>query len=468
MAFTALPAELLHHVASFCAPHDVLALTATCRLLQNTYDESLFRQAFEQHIPEVSSSSIANNKALVASISEQLKINTQETLQDPTDCHRAWWKYLAVAAFHSSLLRDELRGSYSIATSDMSADSLPWLSEISKRIKILKGPMRLLATSVVWGCQSICDEDVMRVLDDLCAYTYSGKLEHALFEDAMNGAIGLEVSFCSAICAIQNSRGSQPDREGNVPENSDNEQDQVRVGFTIAALRRYVDTNMYHHIPESALPCMALLLCAAAARACLRQNPKVENAPPLLENIPFFSYAMSQGSSDPGSTVVTSSPAESIPLPRVATALEDERGPPYPQPTVCHWDWWYRTRTRALIGEIDSCEWEGLYTYGFKAQSRIDPVMRRIRFQKSSESENRINIVALECQDGVGTFKLEGSVDLETCGIRIQKRYTGRHGFQWRGSVTPLGISGCYLSNWDENLPLGAFWLWRRDWKSSV
>ncbi|CAH0053694.1 unnamed protein product [Clonostachys solani] len=468
MTLTGLPVELVHHVAWYCAPHDVLALTQTCRSLRNTYDESLFRQAFECNIPPVSSRSIANKKALVACITDQLKRIAQRPRQDQAEYHRAWWKHLAVVAFHLSLLRGEMLGQVSTVTSEMSADSLAGTAELSEKIKLLKRTMGLLATSVVWGCLSVCDKDVMRALDELCACTYSDKSENEMVEHLLSSSLGLETSFCSAICAIQNSRGPEPDPEGDVDENSDYEQDQVRIGFTRTAVRRYLDTFFDNNTHGSVLPTMALLLCAVTARNCLRKKPKVEDAPPLSENIPFFSRASSQALPDDPATVATSGPVESMPLPMVTTVFKDEQGPSYSLPATCCWELWYKARIRALIDDIDSCEWEGSYTYGLKSRSRVDPLMRQIRFQKLSESDHRIEIVASGCKDGVGNFRLEGSVDLETCGVVIQKRYAGRHGFQWRGAVTPLGISGCYLSNWDENLPLGAFWLWRRDWKSGI
>lgn len=471
---TGLPIELLHHVAWYCAPHDVLALTETCRLLRNTYDETLFRQVFEYNIPRISSRSIASEKALVTSITDQLSGTTQRPLQDQASYHRVWWKYLAVAASHLSFLREEIHrqvGQVSTVTSAMSADGLTGIAELSEKVEPLKRTIGLLATSVVWGCLSVCDEDVMRALDELCACTYSDNPELETAEQILSSSLGLETSFCSAICAIQNSRGSQPDPEGDLDQGGDDEQ---HIDFTDNAMRRYLDTSWDNNTYGNILPSMALLLCAVAARVCLRQDPKAENAPPPAGNIPFFSQARRQPSpDDPAPTVVTSGLAESIPLPTVTRVLRDKEGPSYSLPATCFWELWYKARTRALINDIDSCVWEGMYTYGLSGRSRNgrsrnDPLMRHIRFHKSSESDHRIEIVASTCKDGIGEFTLEGSVDLDTCGIMIQKRYTGRHGFQWRGAVTPLGISGCYLSNWNEDVPLGAFWLWRRDWKSGI
>ncbi|KAK7219878.1 hypothetical protein V2G26_007881 [Clonostachys chloroleuca] len=469
---TGLPVELLHHVAWYCAPHDVLALTETCRLLRNTYDDTLFRQVFEYNIPQISSRSIASEKALVTSITDQLSRITQWPLQDQAYYHRAWWKHLAVAASHLSFLREEIHRQVrqvSTVTSAMSADGLTRIAELSEKVEPLKKIIGLLATSVVWGCLSVCDEDVMRALDELCACTYSNKPELETAEQILSSSLGLETSFCSAICALKNSRGSQPDPEADLDQDVDHEHDELNIDFTDNALRRYLDTSWDNNTYGNILPSMALLLCAVAARVCLRQDPKAENAPPPAENIPFFSQARRQPLPDDRAlTVITSGLAESIPLPIVTRVSKDKEGPSYSLPVTCFWELWYKARTRALINEIDSRAWEGMYTYGLSGRSRNDPLMRHIRFRKSSESEHRIEIVASACKDGIGEFSLEGSVDLETCGVMIQKRYTGRHGFQWRGAVTPLGISGCYLSNWNEDVPLGAFWLWRRDWKSGI
>ncbi|CAH0000663.1 unnamed protein product [Clonostachys byssicola] len=486
MTLTGLPIELLHHVAWYCAPHDVLALTETCRLLRDTYDDILFRQMFEYNLPRISSRSIASEKALVTFITDQLSRIAQRPLQDQAHYHRAWWKHLAVAVYHLSFLRDGIRkqaSQVSTVTSAMSADGLTGIAELSEKIESLKRTIGLLATSVVWGCLSLCDEEVMRGFDELCACTYSNKPEVETAEQLLSSSLGLETAFCSAICAIQNSRAylPQPDPEGDLDQHVDlsglddyREQEGVRIDYAGNAMRRYLDTSWDDYTYGNILPSMALLLCAVAARVCRRGDPKEEDAPPLPKNIAFFSQARRQPSpDDTAPIVVTSGLVESIPLPTVTRVLRDKEGPSYSLPATCLWELWYKARTRALIDDIESSVWEGTYTYGLSGRLRNgryrnDPLMRHIRFHKSCEQDHRIKIMALACKDGVGEFALEGSVDLETFGIMIQKRYTGRHGFQWRGAVTPLGISGCYLSNWNEDVPLGAFWLWRRDWKTGI
>ncbi|KAK8075995.1 hypothetical protein PG994_003267 [Apiospora phragmitis] len=217
---------------------------------------------------------------------------------------------------------------------------------------------------------------------------------------------------------------------------------------------------------------MALLLCAMVARASLPRFPEPDSAPPRLENIAFLpqeQHLQSSPDNPADGPNGTSYRARSIiPLPEVTLSSKEELRSSFSPFATGSWELWYGARTRAMMDEIDSGEWQGCYTYGLEAESRVDPPMQRIRFQKSSSQGggSQVDICAVDCTDMVGAFRLDGHLDPATCNISLRKRYLGRHHFDWRGAVTPLGITGYYFSHQRERDPLGLFWLWKREWKS--
>lgn len=298
----------------------------------------------------------------------------------------------------------------------------------------------------------------------------------------------LEVSFCLAVCAIRDIGWLY--HTGNVMNGMlplhttwpqvhgplDSTWPQGCLAFVPRALRRLLrrfaggsgsrDSTASDSLPQS----MALLMCALVARTQLKMVPSSDSAPPLAENIPFFPPEHIHTPPDtsahgPSGTYLT----QNIPLPKAYMATKGVEPPSSSPFANGSWGLWYKHRTRAMMDELDSGEWQGVYTYGLETQSRVDPPMQRIRFQKSSspsQGGDRVDICAMDCVDNVGAFRLDGHLDLVTCNLSLRKRYLGRHHFSWRGAVTPLGITGYYFSGQNERDPLGVFWLWKRDWKN--
>ncbi|KAK8109201.1 hypothetical protein PG984_015002 [Apiospora sp. TS-2023a] len=513
MALQSLPIELLHHVAWYCSPRDVLALVGSCRSLRNACDDSsVFKRVFIDNIPRVSSRSIANKDTLVALISKKLE-NVGDTLrQYQADQQRLIWKCLSMAGPRLEGISDELSKPVSNVSSDLAAHSqtitpafqkvllmftmpglpdmrepvsFPDTGETSKTIEALQKNLGLLSMSIVWGCSSICDNEVMRLLDELCTYIYAltPNVPEPPYLVRSLSSRDLEISFCLAVCAMgdigwlyygMNTVNTRYPID-NTPPDFDINWPQRCFAFIPRALRRLLHTFAGNWgvrdstAPDSLPQSMALLMCALVARAQLAMVPSPDSAPPRPENIPFHPQEHIHSSSDTSAHEPSGAyPARSIPLPEAYMAAKGEnRLSVSPFVNGC-WGLWYKSRTRAMMDDIDSGEWQGLYTYGLETQSRVDPPMQQIRFQKSSPQGegSRVDICAVDCADSVGAFRLDGHLDLTTCNLSLRKRYLGRHYFDWRCAVTPLGITGYYFSGDRERDPEGVLWLWKRNWKS--
>ncbi|KAK6822428.1 hypothetical protein PG995_012112 [Apiospora arundinis] len=505
MSLPLLPIELLHHVASYCSPRDILALAGSCQSLRNAYDNiTVFRCAFAEHVPLVSSRSIASTGALVAQITKQLSgLDDTGKQHLVNDQQRLTWKCLAMAASKLPHINDQLNTPVSAISSDLArrphtithafqrilslftlpglpkfseTTSFPETVDTSRIIDSLQRTLGLLSMSVVWGCSSVCDDNVMRLLDEICTYMYAltPQNQEPPYLPRSPNSRDLEISFCLAVCAIQNAGWLR------IESDAARAWPQGRLAFVPRALRRLLQTFGHEWgvragavqdvFPQS----MALLMCALVARAYLKSLPEPDSAPPRPEDIPFVSSnGHIPSPSSPGmSTVVSAHRVPYIPLPEVTRTSVS----PF---ATGSWDLWYKARARAVMDEIDSGEWEGCYTYGLEAQARTDPLMRHIRFQKSPTraerlgrltrgddgQHNQVNIKAEDCVDRVGGFRLDGHLDRETCNITVRKQYR-IHFFDWKGAVTPLGIAGYYYSDQGELVPLGAFWLWKREWKA--
>ncbi|KAK7937286.1 uncharacterized protein PG986_014154 [Apiospora aurea] len=314
----------------------------------------------------------------------------------------------------------------------------------------------------------------MRLLDELCAYMYALKPNNPgpPFFMRSSSSWDLELSFCLAICAIRIVGWQPAGPPAIVQVNGIRAWPRGRLDFVQRALRCLLQTfennwgDRYSTAQDSLPQSMALLTCAVAARTKLQSFPDPDSAPPRPRDFPFGLQEQSRSSADiPADSPGGTHRAPSIPLPEVTPPSKENSSPSLSPFASGSWDLWYKARTRAVMDEIGSGEWQGCYTYGLGAQSRVDPPMEQIRFQKSAQRGNQIDICARGCVDMVGPFRLDGHLDLETCNVSLRKRYLGRHHFDWRGAVTPLGIAGYYFSGNREREPSGFFWLWKRDWK---
>ena len=68
-----------------------------------------------------------------------------------------------------------------------------------------------------------------------------------------------------------------------------------------------------------------------------------------------------------------------------------------------------------------------------------------------------------EGHDGVGTFTVMGVCDVRTGAVSAIKRYSS-HWWEWRGMVTPFGMTGMWGPGWSG----GWWWIWPQEWSPTT
>jgi len=66
-----------------------------------------------------------------------------------------------------------------------------------------------------------------------------------------------------------------------------------------------------------------------------------------------------------------------------------------------------------------------------------------------------------EGADGVGSFILEGSSDMEAGVVIARKTYVGGHWWEWLGVITPFGMVGVWGAGSQTH---GWWWIWPQEW----
>ncbi|PVI01609.1 hypothetical protein DM02DRAFT_654345 [Periconia macrospinosa] len=277
ISFLLLPVELQHHVAMYCSTRDILALTATCVLLHNFFGDSImFRQAFINTVPLVSSRSIHSKESLADRITQQLSKPENALELDQVDQRRVMWKCLSISTMRMLRMNDELDR---LKATISSGEEI-----VTSRIKdSLRMTIRLLSVSIVWDCQSGFNDTTMKSVGELCLGIYTfPSLRPYLSE------METELSFCLSLCCIH----------------------QSAQGFSISLA-----------IMTISLICLNSKLSVGQACNDSDLSSASNSTPPRPEDIEFFSKRFSR---PPLQTVEFESreihAAESIPLP--STRLE--------------------------------------------------------------------------------------------------------------------------------------------------
>ncbi len=68
-----------------------------------------------------------------------------------------------------------------------------------------------------------------------------------------------------------------------------------------------------------------------------------------------------------------------------------------------------------------------------------------------------------EGHDGVGIFTIMGVCDTQTGAVSAIKRYSS-HWWEWRGMVTPFGMTGMWGPGWSG----GWWWIWPQEWSPTT
>lgn len=167
------------------------------------------------------------------------------------------------------------------------------------------------------------------------------------------------------------------------------------------------------------------------------------------------------GSSDPRPSVLLDDTGNPIPTTRGLSAFA----------TAPSWSAWLRGTVDALLDDLANGEWVGYYTLSFTRESQVDAPLRGMRFtvhnhhrpgSGEGNDPDEVRVTADGGVDGVGPFRLEGTVDRLTGRVRLMKMYEGAHAWCNEGTLTPVGIVGCWGPT--AQRPFGFIWMYKREW----
>ncbi len=164
----------------------------------------------------------------------------------------------------------------------------------------------------------------------------------------------------------------------------------------------------------------------------------------------------------PDAAPVPSSPPTSEHLPTAARSLSSFSLAP-------SWPGWLRNNVDVLIDDLSRGEWVGYYTNLFGRESDVDPPLRNIHFvtQPNPDDPNEVRLTAEDAIDGIGRFRLQGTIFRPSGKVSLIKIYHGAHSWCNEGTLTPLGIAGYWGSH--PRRPSGWLWMYKKEWaKNSV
>lgn len=118
---------------------------------------------------------------------------------------------------------------------------------------------------------------------------------------------------------------------------------------------------------------------------------------------------------------------------------------------------------QALVRGMCDGEWCGYYTLGVRVSRAIETPIGRVRFEKLRE-DPAVMTVRASGLEGRDNITIEGWIRLQDGRVFLELRQPGRRGWDWRGQMTPLGISGLRYRPGTTVGPWGMFWIWRQDW----
>ncbi|KAK3700959.1 hypothetical protein LTR37_015665 [Vermiconidia calcicola] len=147
------------------------------------------------------------------------------------------------------------------------------------------------------------------------------------------------------------------------------------------------------------------------------------------------------------------------------------------------WDSWYDLhsyeafRSRSFLSDGSWC---GYYTHFYLSTAGLDPPMMEIKFKVSSRAVGNqapvaiedVDLLALDCVDGLGHFDIHGVMSYRNRALEFQgrKQYTAGGqvgGWDWDCRLTPFGLVGYWGSVLSTNGQLsrrGIVWLWKKEW----
>ncbi|CAI6270418.1 unnamed protein product [Periconia digitata] len=474
MVLQSLPTELLHHVAYYTSPEDIIALTETCVALRDVYDDhTVWKQSFLQHMPDLFRSEMGSKEAWVERMARQIIDTKGATGFAQADQIRRKWKCLWITVQELQHARVDWRrlvGAIFSNARSVKPEELPNEHRETSVGKLLGRSLSVLPLSMAWGFSTSCDIEILSALANLCTGFYSlGISTLSLDLNIIIQSRMAEISFCMAASAIHTGLRIQRDPTYHYGDDS------LRLfknglDFVDSTLLEFVKENpdIYRSDSPKFFPRhLALAICASSATACWYSQLQDTAQLPCL---PRRSHEPSLGTV--GSSTEEYLTAQYLPLPEWHPLLTPYRS----IFSTSGWLLWYKPRIQSIIDAIEDGLWEGCYTMpscrpGFvRFYQRIE----RIQFHISHQRNHQILFEAENCVDDSGAFSLNGRLHTERETLSAAKRDpSGTTIMFWTGAVTPMGITG-YLYDDIRHAPprpkrnlRGTFWLWKKDWKAT-
>ncbi|KAI1807556.1 hypothetical protein F4811DRAFT_504920 [Daldinia bambusicola] len=468
---TDLPIELLQLIAGKCTALDILVLSRTCRVLNEACDSAaVFRMSFQFHLPELTSATFGDKPALVHFMDDYVDGPNKPCQRN--EGPKMMWLCLAVAAARLPDALIELERLAKPIASNVKvcgnlALTMRKASQLSEDAKVsLQGVVAFLSTLPVWGYTAACNSSVASILEKLCLslFSLSQDLDAIRIDKCVGGENPLQFAFCLVLSKLETWCQS---RARNLPR-------RFPVTNTyVSIIKKIYDGDTldqgYDSFQNSWIgrQTHALLLIELTARNIYYASTELPN-PRNIEFISSWYFGKDHGDLEHGTWMGNTSLRARFPLPTPSLiSIPGERGRYFHPFAGDGWWSWYTTRVRDLAKNIDEGEWCGLFVYSLLAGARVGPPFR-ICFRKTSTNGDTYTLDAADGIDDIGQFTLCGEVNASpaACDVRLRFQYL-KSTIEWRGTVTPLGISGgCYIPGPQTSAlrAIGYFWMWKKNW----
>ncbi|KAI0852821.1 hypothetical protein F5Y00DRAFT_226163 [Daldinia vernicosa] len=478
-AITDLPVELLQIIAGRCTALDILALSRTCRIINEACDTAaVFRMSFQLYLPELTSATFGNKAALVHFMDGYIHGPNKPCQRN--EGPKMTWLCLAMAVARLPGVEADLEKlAEPIASTVKVCGKLaltmrrpPQLSEDTKAA--LQGLIALLSTLPIWGYTTACNSGVAAILDNLCPslFSRSKDLNTNRIDQCIGGENPLQFAFCLVLSKLEKWCQSRAhDLSINLPV----------TNSYIAIIKKIYDGNTlnkgYDKFQNSWIgrQTHALLLIELIARNIYWDGLEIPN-PRNIEFIGSWYFESGQEEEEDvehGTWMRATSLRARFPLPTPSLiSVRGKKGRYFYPFAGDGWWSWYTTRVRDLANEVVG-EWCGSFAYSLRPRARMGRPIT-ICFRKTNTDGDTYSLEASDGVDDIGPFSLLGEVNTSpmACTVRLRMQYPSTT-MEWRGLVTPLGIcGGCY--NYIPTEPqtsasraIGYFWLWKKEWRDT-
>ncbi|KAK0648125.1 hypothetical protein B0T16DRAFT_112819 [Cercophora newfieldiana] len=132
------------------------------------------------------------------------------------------------------------------------------------------------------------------------------------------------------------------------------------------------------------------------------------------------------------------------------------------------WSRWLRSNIDSLLDTIVDGEWMGYVTTSQGRNGDVPPPAKGIRFTTLPHPHDpqRLLLAAEDGVDGRGPFCLNGYLERSMGRVRLTKRWVESNApaHVLVGTMTPLGIVGCWAYHGAGGIPMGFMWMYKKEW----